>query len=129
MWVRPITPPFPIEITSSNVDAVTAQGQLPTLLDFWAPWCVPCMLMKGTIEKSAAALEGLAVVGLVNVDQCPDLVERFGIRGTPTLILLRDGDEISRWSGMSTASHIKRQVLGALDFGSGPVPVREPKLL
>jgi len=105
----------PIEITDSTLTQFTDLDAGAILLDFWAPWCVPCMLMKRTIDKTASQLGGVATVGLINIEEQPELAELYGIRATPTLLLLNNGRPIAAWTGMSSSNVIRQQVLDALE--------------
>lgn len=98
-----------LEITTENLDAVLQSGK-PVLLDFWATWCVPCNLIKRSVEKAADLLGEDAIVGLVNVDQQPQIVDRFGVQGTPTFVLLQNGVVLQSFSGMATAGGLANRV-------------------
>ncbi len=106
-----------VEVTGSNIDTLLA-SETPVLLDFWASWCVPCMLMKRTIEKAALALDSRVTVGLVNIDEQPEIVERFSVRGTPTFLVVNHGRPVGAFTGMASSSTIVRQVESALAPGS-----------
>ena len=104
-------------ITRENFEETVLKSPIPILLDFWAPWCVPCTLMKRGVEKAAELLSGDCRVGLVNIDQQVELVERFGVRGTPTFVLVKGGEVLLSFAGVSSAGGIVnrvRQVLPGL---------------
>jgi len=63
----------------------------PTLVDFWASWCAPCLALAPTFEKLADNFSDQFNFAKVNVDEAPDLAGKFGIRSIPTLILFKDG--------------------------------------
>lgn len=69
------------------------------LLDFWAPWCAPCVRLKPAINALAEANEGRLKVLSINVDEAPELVNQFPSQGIPTLILLYQGQEVDRRTG------------------------------
>jgi thioredoxin 1 len=103
-----------LTITSDNYDALVTESNIPVVLDFWAPWCVPCNLMKRGVEKAAETLAGDVAVGLVNIDEQPAIVERFGIRGTPTFVVVRNGEVVQTFSGMATSSGLANRVKASL---------------
>lgn len=70
------------------------------MVDFWAEWCGPCKMLSPAIEELAAQYEGRALVAKVNVDEEPDLARRFGIMSIPTVIFLKDGQEMERKVGL-----------------------------
>jgi len=87
-----------IVLTDANFDAETGKGVV--LIDFWAPWCAPCLMQGPIIEKVAATMAGKAKIGKCNVDEAPQVSERFGIRSIPTLIILKDGKVVEQFVGV-----------------------------
>ncbi len=86
-----------LTLTEANFDSEVANGVV--LVDFWAPRCPPCRRLGPIISKVAAAMHGKAKVAKCNVDECPRLAERYGVRGIPALVFLRDGHETERLQG------------------------------
>lgn len=104
----------PIEITGTNFSELVLQSEVPVLLDFWASWCVPCNLMKRSVEKAAGVLGETVRLGLVNVDQQPEIVTRFSVQGTPAFVLVQNGQVVQTFNGMMTASGLANRVKQAL---------------
>ena len=86
-----------IELTNENFDAEVLQSELPVLVDFWATWCGPCMMLGPIVAEVAAEYAGRVKVGKVNVDNAPELAARYGITSIPALLLFRKG-EVARTS-------------------------------
>ena len=86
-----------IELTNENFDTEVLQSELPVLVDFWATWCGPCMLLGPTVAEVAVEYAGRVTVGKVNVDNAPELAARYGITSIPALLLFRKG-EVARTS-------------------------------
>jgi thioredoxin 2 len=82
-----------------DFDEVAGRSTLPVLLDLWAPWCGPCRVVAPGVEGAARTLAGRLKVVKVNVDEAPRVAERFGVHGTPTLVILRQGREVARQVG------------------------------
>ncbi|MBL7012096.1 MAG: thioredoxin [Kiritimatiellales bacterium] len=71
-----------------------------TLVDFWAPWCGPCQMQIPILGKTAEAAGDRAVIAKLNVDEAPAAASQYGVRGIPTLILFKDGEEVNRFVGV-----------------------------
>ena len=72
------------------------------MIDFWAEWCGPCRMIAPYVEQMATEYEGRAVVGKVNVEESPDIANRYGIRNIPTLLFLKGGELIDKQVGATT---------------------------
>ncbi|HBQ64385.1 MAG TPA: thioredoxin [Clostridiales bacterium] len=72
------------------------------LVDFWAPWCGPCMALGPVIEQLAQDYAGKATVCKLNVDEAKEAASAFKIRSIPAVILFKDGAEVSRIIGLRT---------------------------
>ena len=80
-----------IAITNDNFENEVAKSDLPVLVDFWATWCGPCMMLGPVIAEIAAEREGTLKVGKVNVDEAPELAAKFGVMSIPAVFLFRGG--------------------------------------
>ena len=102
----------PLALGEADFDRHALRGTLPLLVDFWAPWCGPCLQMAPHFERAAVLLEPALRLAKVDTDASPGLSNRFGIRSIPTLVLLQGGREIARQSGAMQAEGIVRWVRG-----------------
>jgi thioredoxin 1 len=80
------------------------------LVDFWAGWCVPCRMMAPVLNELAAELEDNAFVGKVDVEQYQVLAQKYNVRNIPTMVLLKNGEEIKRFVGMKTKDFLIREI-------------------
>jgi thioredoxin 2 len=104
----------PVSLTAANFDAVAGRGDLPVLIDFWAPWCGPCVGFAPVFSEAARRFEPRLRLTKVDTEAQPQLAQRFAIRSIPTLLLLREGREIARQSGALNAAQLQQFVDGAL---------------
>jgi thioredoxin 2 len=94
----------PIDLTEANFDRHLTRTGLPLAVDFWAPWCGPCIAMAPFYEATARQMEPHMRFAKLNTQDEPAPAGRFSIRSIPTLIVFRAGKEIGRHSGaMDTA--------------------------
>jgi len=102
----------PLALGEADFDRHALRGTLPLLVDFWAPWCGPCLQMAPHFERAASLLEPAMRLAKVDTDASPGLGNRFGIRSIPTMVLLQGGREIARQSGAMQAEGIVRWARG-----------------
>ena len=105
-------PGAPFVLGSAGFDAHAQRSDLPLLVDFWAPWCGPCLQMAPHFQRAAGLLEPAIRLAKVDTEASPGLGNRFGIRSIPTMVLLQGGREIARQSGAMPAEAIVRWARG-----------------
>ena len=97
----------PIAVDTVGFDQILAGSDAPVLVDFHADWCGPCRMVAPVVEEVASARAGTALVLKVDTDRNPELSERLGIRGIPTLIGFRNGRETGRHVGLATRQQLE----------------------
>jgi len=90
-----------LHLNEDNFEQNIATGY--TLVDFWAEWCAPCLALGPTVDEIADKYAGKIKVAKVNIDHNPNIPTKFGIRGIPTVILFKDGQQADIFVGNSPA--------------------------
>ena len=101
-----------ITVTDRDFQQQVLGSELPVLVDFWAPWCVPCHLVAPVVEQIAAEQAGKLRVTKLNVDDSSRTAQQLGVLSIPTLILFRGGQEHGRVIGAQGKDDIVRTLLG-----------------
>jgi thioredoxin 2 len=91
--------PWMADADAATFDAVADSSRIAVLVDLWAPWCGPCRMVSPALERLARANAGRVKLVKVNVDEAPAIADRFGVRGIPTLLVLRRGAVVARQTG------------------------------
>ena len=91
---------------TENFEKEILQSRMPVLLDFWATWCGPCRMMSPVVDEIAESMNTSIKVGKVNIDECPNLAEKYGVMSIPTFVVLKDGVEAGRTVGVQSKEEI-----------------------
>ncbi len=91
-----------VTITDQNFDSKVLKADKPVLVDFWAVWCGPCQMQGPIVEEVAAAMDGKAVVGKMNVDENPNAAQKYGIMSIPTLMIFKGGTVVKQFIGVTS---------------------------
>lgn len=100
----------PLTVTDATFAAEVERSPLPVLLDLWAPWCGPCLMLAPVLEQLAAELAGRVRVAKLNIDENPLTAGRFNVRSIPTLLVLKAGQEVDRIVGVQPKTEIARRL-------------------
>ena len=106
----------PVALNAASFDRHISRNQIPVLVDFWAPWCQPCLMMAPAFEEAAGRLEPQVRLVKLNTEDEQMIGARHAIRSIPTMVLFRDGKEIARKSGAMMAGDIERWVRSELGY-------------
>ncbi|NMC36725.1 MAG: thioredoxin [Bacteroidales bacterium] len=80
-----------LEVNDNNFDEIVLKSDKPVLVDFWAEWCGPCRMIAPIVEDISKEYEGKVLVAKCDVDNCPGVAAKFGIRNIPTVLFFKNG--------------------------------------
>ncbi|MTD45708.1 thioredoxin [Conexibacter sp. W3-3-2] len=101
------------EVTDNNFQAEVIEADLPTLVDFWAPWCGPCRAVAPVLEEIDAERDDVRVVKL-NIDDNQQTAAQFGVMSIPTMILFKAGQPVKKIVGAQPKKRIEAELEPAL---------------
>lgn len=90
---------FDVSVQNFKQIVVDGSHKNPVVVDFWAPWCGPCKMLKPILEKLAAEYQGKFILAKINSDENQEIAAQFGVRGIPSVKAIRDGKIIDEFSG------------------------------
>lgn len=96
-----------LHVTSENFETEVLQSEKPVLVDFWASWCGPCKMVAPVLEELVEEITDVKIVK-VNVDQQPDLAQKFQIMSIPTMVLIKEGKVVDTTVGAQPKEDLVR---------------------
>lgn len=87
-------------LSTANFTATLEGTDLPVVIDFWAPWCAPCLTLAPTIDQLAKQTQGRAIVAKVNIDENPNLAQTYGVQSIPTILFIKKGTVLTQLRGV-----------------------------
>lgn len=109
-----------LALNNANFQTEVLDAGLPVLVDFGAEWCPPCRMLEPIVDQMAAAYAGKMRVGSVDVDAYPELQERYGVMGLPTLILFQNGEPVHHMIGYQPRQRLEAQLTPYLNRVTNP---------
>ena len=85
-----------VHITEQNFEAEVLKSELPVMVDFGATWCGPCRMIAPYMEQLSDEYAGKAVVAKADVDECPGIAAKYGIRNVPTVLIFKNGEIVDK---------------------------------
>ncbi len=105
----------PVSIDDSNFEQMVLQAEKPVLMDFWAAWCKPCLMVAPILDELAEEYNGRINFVKMDVDQNPKTAARYNIMSIPTLLIFKNGEPVSHIAGFRPKEELKRSLDATLD--------------
>ncbi len=93
-------------VSDAEFEEKVLKSDIPVLVDFWADWCAPCKMIAPALDEISAEMEGKLKVVKVNIDDNPSTPARYGVRGIPTLLLVKNGEVVDQQVGAAPKGKI-----------------------
>jgi thioredoxin 2 len=106
--------PWVAEAGDDTFADVAGASTLPVLVDIWAPWCGPCRMVSPVLQRLAEQLAGQIKLVKVNADDAPQVSAKFGVQAIPTLLVMQNGEVLSRRTGAAPEPELRRWLDGVL---------------
>ena len=103
-----------MKTTTETFEQDALKSDLPVLVDFYATWCGPCKMLAPVLDEVAKRYEGRAKVVKVDIDESPELAQRFGVSAVPTLVLFKDGKVVQQVMGFQSPKQLSTLLDGVL---------------
>ena len=104
----------PVEIEEATFNEAVLQAKTPVLVDFWAPWCRPCLMVSPVVAELAEDYDGRVSFVKLNVDNSPRIASQYGIMSIPTLMVFKDGQPVDTIIGFRPKDELKKSLDTAL---------------
>ena len=111
-----------LHVTDATFENDVLGAEVPALVDFWAPWCGPCLMVAPIIEELAVDFDGRLLVSKLNTDENRETATKYGIMSIPTMIVFSGGQEIERMIGAQPKQVLAEkleEILSAADQDQG----------
>ena len=124
-WKKKAKKHYTAHINDHNFQELVAQSELPVLVDFWSGGCGPCKVIGPIIDELAEEFEGRAIVAKVNAAENPNLSSYFKVRSVPTLMFIKNGQLIERFSGLVPKPNLSEMLEDLIALEVAPRPTAQ----
>lgn len=103
-----------LSVTDSNFEDQVLKSEHPVLVDFWAPWCGPCVAIGPVLDTLADEYQGRVTIAKMNVDENSNVPANFGVRSIPFMVLFKNGEVVDSLVGAHPKNKLKDLIEKAL---------------
>ena len=103
-----------INFTDQNFQTEVLESKTPVLVDFWAEWCTPCLIVSPIVDELATEYGDKLKVGKVNVDENGQVSQNFGVMSIPSLLVFKDGKVVKTMIGAQSKDNFKKEIESVL---------------
>jgi thioredoxin 1 len=100
----------PIEVNDTSFNKQVIESKVPVLVDFWAPWCRPCLMAAPVLEELATEYAGRITFAKLDVDQNAQVAAKYNIMAIPNLIIFKEGKPVSQIVGYKPKEELKKDL-------------------
>ena len=100
----------PLPVDDSNFDQMVLQAEKPVVVDLWAPWCQPCLMVAPILDELAEEYSGRISFVKVDIDENPRTAARYNIMNSPTLLIFKNGEPVSHSVGLRPKGELKQNL-------------------
>ncbi len=104
-----------VSIDDSNFDQVVLKADKPVLVDLWAPWCKPCLMVAPILDELSDEYDGRVSFVKVDIDQNPKTPAKYGVMSIPTLLIFKKGEPVSHLVGVRPKEELKKSLDATLE--------------
>ena len=102
------------KVTDESWDNDVLRSAEPVVVDFWAEWCGPCRMIGPSLEEIAKEMQGKVKVAKFNIDENPDMTTKLGVQSIPTLMVFKNGQQVSKKVGAAPKGELVRWINSAI---------------
>jgi len=101
----------PIEVTDATFEETVLKADLPTCVDFWAVWCMPCKKIAPLVDEIAAEFQGSLQVAKLDVDNNTQTALQYNVMSIPTLLIFKNGEAVERIVGLKSKAELLSKIV------------------
>lgn len=99
-----------LEFTDANFKETVLDSDKLAVVDFWAPWCGPCKMVGPIIDELSKEYDGQVSIGKVNVDENPEISQKYGVRNIPTILFIKNGEVVDKQVGAVPKNALAKKI-------------------